>query len=41
MRESFEQSLRQSQEITLEDCLRTNPAVRIYRAILQLIAPLF
>ena len=41
MRLSFENGLKNAKEITMEECMKTHPAVRLYRAIMALIAPLF
>ena len=41
IREDFKQALERSHEVTLEEVQNTNPAVRIWRAVLRLMAPLF
>ena len=41
MRQAFEKGLEKAEEITLERCRNVNGAVRLYRAILALMTPLF
>jgi cardiolipin synthase len=41
IRKDFEQALERSHEVTLEEVQNTNPAVRVWRAVLRLMAPLF
>ncbi|MBR3347508.1 MAG: cardiolipin synthase [Solobacterium sp.] len=41
MRRAFEAGLEQAEQITLEKCQSVNGVVRLYRAILALMAPLF
>ncbi|MBQ6356871.1 MAG: cardiolipin synthase [Solobacterium sp.] len=41
IRKDFEQALERSHEVTLEEVQNTNPVVRIWRAVLRLMAPLF
>jgi cardiolipin synthase len=41
IRKDFEQALERSHEVTLEEVENTNPLVRVFRAILRLMAPLF
>ncbi len=41
MRVSFENGLKDAKEITLEECMGIHPAVRLCRAIMALMAPLF
>ena len=41
LREAFEQGLRESNEVTEEECRNVNLFVRMFRGVLNLLAPLF
>ncbi len=41
MRSAFEHGLEQAQEVTFEDCKKVNIIIRVIRAIIYLMAPLF